>query len=998
MNKLVFLLIVSIAFMGFSLTVLNDMETPAGLSDDNTGAKFEKNDLFVYTGKYSIKVIPSGKSDETKIAFQISGKVLEDWIESDLLKIAVFIPEDAETYPVKYFLGMADVTEEWSWVDGVFSEAESKRGWNEITFKLSEKMKNISTTGKYMLYFAFIYFQDGKKKPIKDPFYVDSFSILPSEEEKEKLVIFPMETSEEIGKYTNDNTGAVFELSDKYVAQGLRSMKITPSGEAVETKVALPLEGKNVEKWMEGNLITMSVYIPEDMQVIPTMYFLGMADVTSEWKWVGGVFAKKVEVTKGWNKIQFEIAGAMKDLNPDGKYMVYLAFAGFDEKNKKIPLVDPFYIDGIYTEKSKIMTVEEQMAMVSPEIKKEVQKMLQMSDDELLEYIQKKTFDYFWNEANPENGLVRDRNKEDAPCSIAAVGFALTAIPVGIERGWITYEEGYERVLKTLKTFVEGKVEGKNGFFYHFVDMNTGSRVWNCEVSSIDTALLVAGALFAGEYFKGTEVEKLADQLYRNVNWQWMLAEDGTLYMGWKPEGGFLNAKWDSFNEGILAYVLAIGSPTHPIPAKSWDKIFRPIHENYISCPTESLFVYQYPNIWIDFRDKEDKYANYFNNARIATRYNYLFCVMNRFKYRTYDFDIWGLSASDGPAGYKHYGASEGNHDGTVAPYASISSIVFTPDLSMKAIRGMLEKYGPLLWRKYGFVSAFNVDANWFSKEHIGIDQGDILLMIENSRSGFVWKIFMKNEYIQKALKKIGFVEKKSEYAVTPWYLKEYEKILTAPSEKIAVAVKKTITVDGKLNDWKGVPYNVVDEDMNVPVAGLKKVNKRKQILHSYFYAAWDENYLYLAARVFDEYVVVNIAPDDLGAFYRTDSIEFYIDPHSEAGIFKLAVLPFDTEGHVQAVRHEDAKPGPISEVAPEVKVASSRTENGYIVEVAIPFKYLGVIPKDGLKLGFCHTVHNSNRRDAKIGEYVRENMLSWIPLPEIWARPEKWGTLELKE
>ena len=175
-------------------------------------------------------------------------------------------------------------------------------------------------------------------------------------------------------------------------------------------------------------------------------------------------------------------------------------------------------------------------------------------------------------------------------------------------------------------------------------------------------------------------------------------------------------------------------------------------------------------------------------------------------------------------------------------------------------------------------------------------------------------------------------------------------------------------------------------------------MNKRKQILHSYFYAAWDENYLYLAARVFDEYVVVNIAPDDLGAFYRTDSIEFYIDPHSEAGIFKLAVLPFDTEGHVQAVRHEDAKPGPISEVAPEVKVASSRTENGYIVEVAIPFKYLGVIPKDGLKLGFCHTVHNSNRRDAKIGEYVRENMLSWIPLPEIWARPEKWGTLELKE
>jgi len=1000
---LLLLVLLVLATFGMSLTVVNEMESVAELNDDNTGASFSLSDEYVFAGKYSVKVTPSGEADETKLAFQLNGEVLEGWVESDLLKIAVFIPENAETYPDNYFLGMADVTDGWSWVDGVFSETQSLRGWNVVTFNLSSKMKEVSTTGKYMLYFAFIDFEDGNKKvPIVDTFYVDHFVTMSSEEEKIRLYVFPMETEEELARYNNDNTGALFELSDRYVAQGLRSMKIVPSGEAIETKVALPLEGENVEKWSQGNRIKMSVYIPPEVGTIPTMYFLGMADVTTEWKWVGGVFADAKDVGKGWNQISFEIAGAMKDLDPDGKYMVYLAFAGFDEKNQKIPLVDAFYIDGIYTEKAKVLTVEERMAMVDPKIKEEVEKMLQMSDEELLEYVQRKTFEYFWNEANPANGLVKDRSTGDSPCSIAAVGFALTAIPVAVEKGWISYDEGYKRVLTTLKTFVEGGVEGKNGFFYHFVDMNKGRRVWDCELSSIDTALLVAGALFVGEYFEGTEVEKLADQLYRNVNWQWMMAEDGTLYMGWKPEGGFLNAKWDSFNEGILAYVLAIGSPTYPIPAESWDEILRPVHENYISCPTESLFVYQYPNIWVDFRNKEDKYANYFNNAKIATRYNYLFCVMNRFKYKTYDFDVWGLSASDGPAGYKHYGASEGNHDGTIAPYSAVSSIVFTPDLSMKAMKGMLSKYGPLVWGRYGFVSGFNVDANWFSDQHIGIDQGDILLMIENYSTEFVWKYFMKNRYVREALEKMGFVTKISDYAVTPWYRQEYQKSITQPSEKVVVAPKVAkIMVDGKLGDWKDVPYNVVDEDMNVRVPGMKPVDKRSQILHSHFYAAWDDENLYLAAQVFDEYLVVNIAPDDLGAFYRTDSIEFYLDPsraNPEAGVFKLAVLPFDTEGNVQAVRHEDANPGPISKVAPEMKVASSKTDNGYIVEIAIPFEYLSITPKQGMEIGFCHTIHNSNKKDAKLGEYVRENILSWVPVADVWARPEIWGTLRFAE
>ncbi|MGB4434777.1 MAG: glucoamylase family protein, partial [Defluviitoga tunisiensis] len=462
---------------------------------------------------------------------------------------------------------------------------------------------------------------------------------------------------------------------------------------------------------------------------------------------------------------------------------------------------------------------------------------------------------------------------------------------------------------------------------------------------------------------------------------------------------------WDSFNEGLLAYVLAIGSPTYPISPDSWDKIFRPVkNDTYIYLPQETLFVYQYPNIWIDFRDKEVKYANYFNNAEAATRYNWLFAVQNRFKYETYDMDIWGLSASDGPNGYKAYGAVDGNHDGTVAPYASISSIPFTYDLSMNAIRGMLSKYGPLVWGEYGFYSAFNVDEIWFSDQYIGIDQGDIILMIENYRTGMIWDLFMSNEHIQEALNKIGFIDKVSDYAVTPWYVDEYRRLLTSSEEKLALAprLKQSIEIDGDLSEWKDIPRYSVTEDMNVPAGGIIPVDKRSQVLHSYFQATWDDENLYLAADVFDEYVVVNITPDDIGGYYRTDSIEFYINPNvagSNAGLFKLAVLPFDTEGNVQAVRHEDSNPGPLSKTAPKVEVASSRTDYGYIIELKIPFEYLGItFPQPQLRLGFGYTIHNSNIKNAFIGEYVRENIISWNPLPDIWANPQNWGTLELTE
>ncbi|MDK2946362.1 MAG: hypothetical protein PWQ85_1141 [Geotoga sp.] len=1007
MRKKLFLviLLVILSFMSFANVIINDFESLSGISNDNTGAIFKLNNRYVQSGKYSLEILPSGNAPETKVAFEFSGDKLQKSIGNDTLILSIYLSPDMQIKPNKFFLGMADITKDWQWVDGIFSNTTVKNGWNLVEYKLSEKMKNLDPNKKYMFYFSFFNDNGTEKTPLTEKFYIDSLVSVNSKESLTKTIyIWTMDSLEEIKTFSNDNTGATFEFTKDYAAQGIGSMKITPNGKAIETKVAINMSGEKLKSWIGKNKVSLNVFVPEDPNVKLSMFFLGMADVTKDWQWVGGIFSED-KVNPGWNKVSFKLPKEMSELKETGKYVIYLAFAGFDKDGQKVPLVTPFYLDGIYVEESEIThkTVEDLLNEAPNNLKVEVKNLLELDDEQLLEEIQKRAFMYFWNEANPENGLVKDRSTENSPCSIAAVGMALSAIPVGVERGWITREQGYERALTTLKTFAEGKVEGKNGFFYHFVNMNNGKRAMNSEISSIDTAILIAGALTVGAYFENTEIEKLAYELYDNVNWQWMLNGEDTLSMGWKPEAGFLGARWDSFNEGLLAYILAIGSRTYPIPASSWDKIYRPVkNDTYIYLPQETLFVYQYPNIWIDFRKKEDKFANYFNNAAVATRYNYLYTVQNRFKFETYDLDIWGLSASDGPSGYKAYGASEGNHDGTVAPYAAISSIPFTPELSLKAIRGMLKKYGPLVWGKYGFYSAFNVDQLWFSDQYIGIDQGDIILMIENYRTNLIWNLFMKNLSIKKALYKIGFVEKDSDYAVTPWYAEEFKRLLTSSEEKVAIAVriKEPITIDGILNEWKDLPKYLVSEDMNVPTGGIKPVDKKSQILHSYFYACWDDENLYLAADVYDEFVVINISPKDVGGYYRTDSIEFYINPQpagSNAGIFKLAILPFDTEGHVQAVRHEDANPGPISKVAPDVEFASHKTDHGYSIEVKIPFKYLGIKPKEGLKIGFSHTVHNSNKKDAKIGEYVRENIISWNPLPDIWANPQYWGTLELK-
>jgi hypothetical protein len=372
-----------------------------------------------------------------------------------------------------------------------------------------------------------------------------------------------------------------------------------------------------------------------------------------------------------------------------------------------------------------------------------------------LKKVAKDSFRYFWHEANPNNGLIKDSSDPYSPCSVAAVGFGLTAICIGESHGWITRDQAYRRVLKTLIA-LRDFVQHERGFFYHFVNMYDGKRAWLCEASSIDTAIAVAGALYAGEYFKGTEAEKIAGQIYRRVDWKWMLNGKSILCMGWKPEAGFLPHYWDSYSELILLYALAIGSPTHPIPKTCWEQWERPLADTkagkVVYCTTGSIFTYQYSHAWIDFRKLIDEDVNYYDNSIKATILNRAFCIKKSKDFRTYGKDSWGLTASYGPWGYKGYGAKPGRpvHDGTVAPCAAAGSLPFAPRITIRALKHMYRQYKDSLYGRYGFFDAYNLDQNWWCDKYLGIDQGITVLMIENYLYGSVWTYFMKIPCIRK--------------------------------------------------------------------------------------------------------------------------------------------------------------------------------------------------------------------------------------------------------
>jgi hypothetical protein len=419
-----------------------------------------------------------------------------------------------------------------------------------------------------------------------------------------------------------------------------------------------------------------------------------------------------------------------------------------------------------------------------------------MLDDELLDHLQRGAFAYFADQANPANGLVADTSRPHSPASIAVVGLALSVYPVAVERGWLTRDDAAARTLVTLRFFVTSAqgsgadATGYKGFYYHFLDFESGRRVWQCEVSPIDTSLLFAGVLTASAYFTDAnsteaEIRTLARVLYDRIDWDWATNGKATVANGWKPESGFLHYGWEGYNEAALLYVLGLASPTHPLPAASyeawtvtyqWEHIYG--HDLLYAGP---LFIHQFSHAWIDFRGIRDSFmrekgSDYFENSCRSVDVQREYARRDPHEYGTYGAHAWGLSAGDGPGWrtiriareerrffeYTARGVPYGPDDGTIAPGAVLASLPFAPALALSAVRHFLELF-PEWEDAWRLPSGFNPSApgadsrGWVSEGFFGLDQGISILMIENYRSGLIWKLMRDSAPIRTGLKRAGF-------------------------------------------------------------------------------------------------------------------------------------------------------------------------------------------------------------------------------------------------
>jgi hypothetical protein len=361
--------------------------------------------------------------------------------------------------------------------------------------------------------------------------------------------------------------------------------------------------------------------------------------------------------------------------------------------------------------------------------------------------------------------LIKDRCNARATdtsvvASVASTGFGLTAICIADKRGFITHQEARTRVLATL-TFLWRALPTHRGFFYHFANINTGERVWDSEVSSVDTAILLCGILTCRRYFEDREIIELAQAIFDRVDWTWLSEDTALLPQGWTPEFGFLPYKWDYYSELMMIYLLGMGSSSHPLHPSAWlawkRTTFEYDGERYIGS-FAPLFVHQYSQAWFDFRHKRDKYADYFENSVIATDVHRRFCLEMGKMFPDYSDDLWGITASDSEKGYVIWGGppAMGPIDGSVVPAAAGGSIPFLPVATMRVLKNIRKNY-PKAWSRYGFVDAFNPLTNWYDQDVVGIDTGITMLMAENARTSFVWDTFMKNPEAKRGMAIAGF-------------------------------------------------------------------------------------------------------------------------------------------------------------------------------------------------------------------------------------------------
>lgn len=387
----------------------------------------------------------------------------------------------------------------------------------------------------------------------------------------------------------------------------------------------------------------------------------------------------------------------------------------------------------------------------------------QGASDRLLDEIGRRACRYFYDMADPNSGLVRDRASPDEPyapsaASIAATGFGLSALAIGASRGFLERSLAEARVRTTLQFLCE-RAPQEHGFFYHFMDSDTGKRIWRSEASSVDTAWLLCGVLHCSAFWENPDIRKYATELMNRADWNWMLNGRQTLCHGWTPEDGFLQYQWDAYSEVLAMYLLAIGSKSHPIPASCWRAFSRPMREYqgiFLIDAGAPLFVHQYSHAWFDFRNRRDFYADYFHNSIRATQAHRLFCLSYNRQFPWYGPDMWGVTSSDSRTGYRAWCSSTTPPDGTLVPCAAGGSLVFMPQMCGAVLQKMHDDYGDKVWTKYGFLDAFHPKEKWYSRYVLGIDQGIILLMTENMRSGSVWDAVMSTEEARRALDAVG--------------------------------------------------------------------------------------------------------------------------------------------------------------------------------------------------------------------------------------------------
>lgn len=387
------------------------------------------------------------------------------------------------------------------------------------------------------------------------------------------------------------------------------------------------------------------------------------------------------------------------------------------------------------------------------------------ASDRLLDQIGRRACRYFYEMGDPNTGLVRDRATPDEPyaasvASIAATGFGLSAMAIGAKRGFLDPLEARVRTRNTLQFLCE-RAPQERGFFYHFMDSDTGKRIWRSEVSSVDTAWLLCGVLHSVATWDDPQIRKFGTELLNRADWQWMLNGKETLSHGWTPESGFLQYRWDAYSEVLAMYLLAIGSNSHPIPAASWKAFARPMREYqgiFFIDAGAPLFVHQYSHAWFDFRDRRDAFADYFHNSVRATQAHRLYCLSYAQEFPWYGPEMWGVTASDSRTGYRAWVSPVSPPDGTLVPCATGGSLVFLPQLCGSVLQKMSDDYGEKIWSKYGFLDAFHPKDKWYSRYVLGIDQGIMLLMAENLRTGSVWDAVMSTPEAQRAMDAVGLV------------------------------------------------------------------------------------------------------------------------------------------------------------------------------------------------------------------------------------------------